>query len=95
MPIPSAHDPAVKEVDAPGSRYLNSKDMHVNMEAGEPPVKADASMASSSNLPRVHITGKRYWPVLEMLRFHWLPGEQLLLLGGWDLEEECVNRLTA
>lgn len=82
MPLSSAHNPAVKEVDAPASRYLSSKDMHVNVEAGEPPIKPDASGASSSNLPRVHITGKRYWPVLEMLRFHWLPGEHLLLVGG-------------
>jgi hypothetical protein len=29
---------------------------------------------SLANAPRVRLTGKKFYPVLEMLRFHWLPG---------------------
>jgi hypothetical protein len=29
---------------------------------------------SLANVPRVRLTGKKFYPVLEMLRFHWLPG---------------------
>lgn len=32
--------------------------------------------------PIVHAKGKKFWPVLEMLRYHWLPGEHASL-SGW------------
>lgn len=48
-----------------GTKSIESKDL-------------EADVDSLANAPRVHLTGKRYWPVLEMLRFHWLPGKQRL-----------------
>jgi hypothetical protein len=37
----------------------------------------EADPDSLANAPRVHLTGKRYLPVVEMLRNYWLPGESL------------------
>lgn len=70
----SAHyEPPVKSVDAP----LKAKgDLDVNIEAGH--VFSEDSL---SNQPRVHITGKKYWPVMEMLRYHWLA---VLLQFTWE-----------
>lgn len=52
---------AAKSVDA---KFADVKD-----------VEADPD--SLANAPRVHLTGKRYLPVVEMLRNYWLPGESL------------------
>lgn len=54
-------EPAAKSVDA---KFADVKD-----------VEADPD--SLANAPRVHLTGKRYLPVVEMLRNYWLPGESL------------------
>jgi hypothetical protein len=61
-----------------------SKDVEAVAVKPDPSAVAD----SDSSLPRPHIKGKRFWPVLEMLRHYWLQGEERksCVWGG-----ECVH----
>jgi hypothetical protein len=49
------------------------KDVDAKVEEGEFSTSLSFRNANS-NLPKV-TAGKKYWPVLQMLRFYWLPGE--------------------
>lgn len=55
------------------------------MSVEDPPASKDASNTTadnSSSLPAVHVTGgKKFFPVLQMLRFYWLP---VLLQWTWE-----------
>jgi hypothetical protein len=40
-----------------------------------------ATDSSAANMPAVQLTGKRFFPVVQMLRFYWLP---VLLQWTWE-----------
>lgn len=42
--------------------------------------RSSVEASEASQQPRVHITGKRYLPALEMLRFYWRQGGCAMLL---------------
>jgi hypothetical protein len=55
------------------------------MSIDDTPATKDATnttaTADSSSAPAVHMTGKKFFPVLEMLRFYWL---SVLLQWTWE-----------
>lgn len=66
--------PAAKDSSVSGSR---ARDMLVQVETGDAASKPKQLLTrSSSGLPDVHLTGKHFWPVLEMLRCYWRPGNK-------------------